>query len=96
LLVLSEVESIAMDWPGVAAAVAVPWSRDASIGRGFSIVIEPEDVAMPPDIAALRHEAVRTLPPFARPDHFHVISRLPRLANGKPDRRTLQKECGYG
>lgn len=96
LLVLSEVEGIAMEWPGVSAAVAIPWSRDAAIGRGFSIVIEPEDVAVPPDITALKHEAIRTLPPFARPDDFQIITRLPRLANGKPDRRTLQKECGHG
>ncbi len=96
LLVLSEVESVVMDWPGVAAAVAVPWSRDAAFGRGFSIVVERADVAVPPDIAALKHEAVRTLPPFARPDQFHIIPRLPRLANGKPDRRTLLKEYGHG
>ena len=96
LLMLSDVEGIAMDWPGVAAAIAVPWSRDAATGRGFSIVIEQEEATSPPDVAALKREAMRTLPMFARPDKIHIIPCLPRLANGKPDRCTLLKEYGHG
>jgi acyl-coenzyme A synthetase/AMP-(fatty) acid ligase len=95
LVVLAEIEGIAASWPGVAGAVAVPWSGETAAGRGFSLVIEPEPAPTAPDIAALKREALRTLPPFARPDRYHLIPRLPRLASGKPDRRTLQKEYGH-
>lgn len=95
LLVLADVERAVAAWPGVSAAVAVPWSRDTAAGRGFSIVVESDATGAPPDIAALKREAARALPAFARPDRFHIIDRLPRLASGKPDRRTLHEEYGH-
>ena len=95
LLVLADVERAVAAWPGVTTAVAVPWSRDTAAGRGFSIVVEPDATGTPPDIAALKREAIGTLPVFARPDRVHIIDRLPRLASGKPDRRTLLEAYGH-
>lgn len=95
LVVLAEIEGIAATWPGVAGAVAVPWSTQTAVGRGFSLVVETAAGSQPPDIDALKREALRTLPPFARPDRYRLIPRLPRLASGKPDRRTLQNDYGH-
>lgn len=96
LLVLAEVEAIAAQWPGVLAATAVLLERETAIGRGFALIVEAAHDAPETDLAWLRRQAHNTLPVFARPDAYRVTTCLPRLANGKPDRRTLQEEYRFG
>jgi acyl-coenzyme A synthetase/AMP-(fatty) acid ligase len=68
--------------PGVADATVVP--LEGLVGSSFGAVVECE-----PGITAetLRTKLAETLPPWSWPRTVEVVRSLPRLANGKTDRR---------
>lgn len=94
LMLLGELEQIAMDWPGVALAVAVPMEEITAAGQAITLVIKSSDASL--TVEALKAHATSGLPVFARPDHFRIVSDLPCLASGKPDRSAIYKEHHHG
>jgi hypothetical protein len=94
LVILGELEQAAMDWPGVALAVAVPLDEIAAAGQAIALVVKSADASLTLD--ALKAHASRSLPMFARPDHYRIVADLPCLSNGKPDRSAIYKEYRHG
>lgn len=94
LVLLGELEQIAMDWPGVVFAVAVPMEEITAAGQAITLVVKSNDASL--TLRVLRAQAASSLPVFARPDHFRIVSDLPCLTNGKPDRSAIYKEYRYG
>lgn len=90
LVLLAEVEQIAMRWPGVSVAVAVPMDEIAAAGQAITLVIMSADASL--TVEALKAHANSSLPVFARPEYFRIVSDLPCLASGKPDRTAIYKE----
>lgn len=82
---LAEVTTHLRGIPGVTDALVLP--LDGRTGRSFGAVVE-----CGPTISAntLRLKLAETLPPWSWPRALELVSTLPRLPNGKPDRR----ECG--
>lgn len=94
LVLLGELEQIAMRWPGVTAAVAVPMHEVAAAGHAITLVIMSTDSSL--TLETLKAHASSALPVFARPEHFRIVRDLPCLASGKPDRSAIYKEYRYG
>ena len=94
LVLLQDIERVAMDWPGVGAAVAVVAEADAIAGRAVALIVRPTDATLTVD--ALRGYAQRDLPHFARPDRFAIAPDLPCLPSGKPDRNAITQEYRHG
>jgi acyl-coenzyme A synthetase/AMP-(fatty) acid ligase len=94
LLVLAELERIVMGWPGVGLAVAIALDDETAAGRAIALVVEPSTPALTVD--ALKQLASETLPTFARPNRYTIVSDLPRLGSGKPDRKTIVKDYYHG
>ena len=83
----AEVEAALRTCTGVrdAGVVGVP---DPHWGEtGFAVV---EAIGSAPDAATLRSELRQRLAGYKMPRHLHVVPALPRLANGKVDRRALR------
>jgi acyl-coenzyme A synthetase/AMP-(fatty) acid ligase len=81
LLNLATVEAMLRDLPGVRAVAVV--SLTGAAGATFGAVIESEG-ASPGDAPAL---SLADVPAWARPRAVSVVGALPRLPNGKVDRR---------
>ena len=94
LLVLAELERTAMAWPGVELAVAIVLDDDTAAGKAIALVIQPSSASL--TVEALKQSASTTLPVFARPDRYTLVSELPRLGSGKPDRNTIIKDHCHG
>jgi len=54
-------------------------------------VIVPADQAAPPQLPGLRAQARELLPGYAAPRRLLVLSEIPVLASGKPDRQALRQ-----
>ncbi len=94
LLVLAELERAIMDWPGIELAVAIVLEEETALGKAIAVVIKPSAAAL--TIDALKHLASTTLPVFARPDRYTLVSDLPCLGSGKPDRNAIIKDHCHG
>lgn len=94
LLILADLEGAIMGWPDVEQAVAIVLEDETAAGKAIAAVIKPSAPGL--TIDALRRHASMTLPAFARPDHYTLVSDLPRLGSGKPDRKTIIKEYRHG
>lgn len=51
--------------------------------------IVPTDPGAPPDLAGLREQLARVLPPYMVPAHLGYLAQLPRTVSGKLNRRAL-------
>ncbi|MFD6419497.1 amino acid adenylation domain-containing protein [Streptomyces sp. NPDC060194] len=85
---LGEVETHVARLEGVAEAVVVVQERAADDRRLVAYVSGPEGGSAP-EPAAVRAAVARTLPYYMVPSTVVVLPALPRLANGKVDRRAL-------
>jgi non-ribosomal peptide synthetase component E (peptide arylation enzyme) len=92
--VLAELERIVMGWPGVELAVAIVLEDETAAGKAIALVIKPSAAAL--TIDALKQLASTTLPAFARPDRYTLVSDMPCLGSGKPDRNTIIKDHRHG
>ena len=88
---LGEVERAVRAVPGFAEAVAVR-TPDAEWGERAAVVAPRTDAAAASDALATLAAATDAagLTPAARPVHLELVDRMPLLASGKPDRRTLE------
>ncbi|WP_235674080.1 AMP-binding protein [Mycolicibacterium insubricum] len=84
------VEAALNEDPAVAEAVVfgVP---DERLGQRVVAAITLAAGATAPTLAALRHRVAQRLPVTAAPREVHVVTELPRLGVGKPDRRGLAR-----
>jgi acyl-coenzyme A synthetase/AMP-(fatty) acid ligase len=94
LLVLADLERAIMDWPDVELAVAIMLEDDTIAGKAIAAVVKPSRSGLTVD--ALKQHASNTLPAFARPDRYMLVSDLPCLGSGKPDRNAITKEYRHG
>ncbi|MFD3933637.1 amino acid adenylation domain-containing protein [Streptomyces sp. NPDC058611] len=84
---LGEVETHIARLDGIAEAVVVTQERGPGDKRLVAYV--SADGAAAPDPAAVRADVARTLPYYMVPASVVVLPALPRLPNGKLDRRSL-------
>jgi amino acid adenylation domain-containing protein len=80
-----EIETVLGEHPLVQAAAVVARPDSAGLPALCAFVVTREEVAT----QTLRDWVARRLPPALVPDRFVSLPRLPLLANGKIDRRTL-------
>jgi len=94
-VVAAEVEQVIRDCQGVrdVVVVGVP---DARWGERVTAVIVPADAAGPPSLEALRSQVSERLPRHAAPQAMLVVTQIPMLASGKPDRQRLRELAGAG
>jgi acyl-CoA synthetase (AMP-forming)/AMP-acid ligase II len=83
-----EVESVALDAPGVTEAIALGLPDPASGDQRLVLHVAAETV----DLDRLRHHLRRHLAPYQQPAEIHRHASLPHSANGKLDRHRLRAE----
>ena len=88
-VVAGEVEHVLRGYPGVRDAVVVG-TPDPDWGERVTAVIIPADAAAPPTLDELRAYVRDRLPRHAAPRGLAVVSELPMLASGKPDRQLIR------
>jgi acyl-coenzyme A synthetase/AMP-(fatty) acid ligase len=84
---LAEIEANLADRADVADAVATTLTNDRGEQRIRAFVVPGPSCSI--DTLELRNWLAQRLPRFALPDAIEAIGELPRLANGKVDRRAL-------
>jgi amino acid adenylation domain-containing protein len=84
---LGEIEHCLRQAPGVSAAAVV--ALRAADGSVQSLAAFCETAAG--EEAALARHCAAHLPPHMQPARVHCLARLPRLANGKPDRQAMRE-----
>ena len=82
---LGEVEAVVRQISGRDGVVAIGWPRTLSGYGGVAVFIEGQSV----DVNRLRSAIASRCPDYMVPRRWHVLSRLPRNANGKFDRTAL-------
>ncbi|MGD8991371.1 MAG: AMP-binding protein [Desulfobacterales bacterium] len=85
----SEIETVIKRHPGVSEAVAV--ARDDSSGDRRLVAYIVSDSNSKPTVGALRGLLDANLPDYMIPSVFVMLDALPRLPNGKIDRRQLPR-----
>jgi O-succinylbenzoic acid--CoA ligase len=88
-IVPGEVESVLGTLDGVrdVVIVGVP---DSEWGEIVTAVIVPEDPAVPPELARLRAQARERIGGYAAPRRLILVTEIPMLASGKPDRQAVR------
>jgi O-succinylbenzoic acid--CoA ligase len=71
---------------------AVVGRRDETWGQRVVAVVVPQDPAQPPTLDELRTALRDRLPVAALPRELRLVSELPYLASGKPDRTRLRAD----
>jgi o-succinylbenzoate---CoA ligase len=95
-VVADEVAGVLANSPGVREAVVVG-QPDAEWGELVTAVIVAADPARPPTLEQLRAVVRAELPAAAAPRAFLLVSAIPMLPSGKPDRELLkQLSAGKG
>jgi len=89
---LGEVEAVVRQSSGTDGVVAVGWPATLSGYGGVEVFIEGQSV----DVNRLRSAIASRCPDYMVPRRWHVLSRLPRNANGKFDRKALLAILGDG
>ena len=84
---LDEVSAALRRAPGVTDAVVTVWDRDGD--RVLVAYCVPSAVSSPPPADLLRRQVRDLLPEAFVPSFFVIVPDLPRLTNGKVDRRSL-------
>jgi O-succinylbenzoic acid--CoA ligase len=88
-VVAAEVEAALGNCAGV-REVAVVGRPDREWGEVVTAVVVPADPAQPPQLADIREHVRDKLPVYAAPAGLLLVSDLPMLASGKPDREALR------
>ncbi|WP_042339974.1 non-ribosomal peptide synthetase [Paraburkholderia ferrariae] len=86
----AEIEAELLRLPGVREAAVRAWGDEA--GRqlaAYAVCADPDAQGAEATARALRERLAQRLPDAMVPAHFIVLPDLPRLANGKIDRRSL-------
>jgi amino acid adenylation domain-containing protein len=82
---LAEIEAELLGVPQVAEALVLPGEQGLQ-----AFIVAPQ--GLPSDVlSAARAQLNARLPSVMVPQHWHLIERFPRLANGKIDRQALQQ-----
>jgi amino acid adenylation domain-containing protein len=89
---LGEVEAVVRQSSGSDGVVAIGWPATLSGYGGVAVFIEGQSV----DVNQLRSAIASRCPDYMVPRRWHVLSRLPRNANGKFDRKALLAILGDG
>jgi amino acid adenylation domain-containing protein len=89
---LGEVEAVVRQASGTLGVVAVGWPTTATGYGGIEVFIEGDSV----DVDRCRDLITSRLPDYMVPRRLHVMSRLPRNANGKFDRNAMLTMLGGG
>jgi o-succinylbenzoate---CoA ligase len=71
--------------------VVVVGVADPEWGEAVTAVIVPADQAAPPELGWLREQARGLLPGYAAPRRLVVVTEIPVLGSGKPDRQALRE-----
>ena len=87
---LGEIENAALRIPGVRACAVVPQTAPDGTVRAITAFAEA-DAFLSPD--AVQTALRRTLPSYMVPKTVRILPSLPVTANGKTDRKELQKQC---
>jgi long-chain acyl-CoA synthetase len=82
LVDLSAVAMALREIPGITDAVVVP--LDSGVGPTFGAVVQCEPELT---VTEIRRRVADALPPWSWPRSFRLVPALPRLANGRADRR---------
>lgn len=85
----AEVESALLAEPCVRLAVVLGFSTEGAGVELVAFVVADEPMSAPRALVALRERLGQVLPAHMVPSRLIGLSELPRLANGKIDRRTL-------
>lgn len=92
---LAAVDAAVAAHPDVAEALSVAVA-DEQWGERIVAAIVPADPAQPPSLEAIRHHVAQTCPAAYAPKELLVLTALPTLASGKPDRRGLTAAVASG
>ncbi|MEP7022313.1 MAG: AMP-binding protein [Actinomycetota bacterium] len=92
-VVADEVAGVLASCPGVREAVVVG-QPDPEWGELVTAVIVPADPAHPPALGQLRAWVRAQLPAPAAPRALLLVSQIPMLPSGKPDREMLKQIAG--
>jgi amino acid adenylation domain-containing protein len=85
---LGEVERRLLEYPGVAAAIAMlPPVRFGEAELSAFVIVKPDTPAI--GIVELRAFCMETLPAYMAPRNLHTLTEFPVTANGKIDRTAL-------
>jgi len=87
----AEVEGVLLQHPRV-DDVAVIGLPDDDLGRRVHAVVQPVDIAQPPEASELAAFARERLAPYKVPRSFEIVSTLPRNEAGKIQRSALVRE----
>jgi acyl-coenzyme A synthetase/AMP-(fatty) acid ligase len=82
---LGEVEARVREVSGLDGVVAVGWPLTPSGCAGIETFIEGQ----PADQDRLRQGIAAVLPEYMVPKRFHFLDQLPRIVNGKYDRKAM-------
>ncbi len=85
---LGEIEARIAGLPGIVRA-AVVLRREEGLDLLAAFIVPQLGADL--DVAMLRSELRKTLPPYMVPGHFEMVATLPQLASGKIDRKALQR-----
>ena len=90
-LELGEIETALSEYPDVQAAVVVPHKDESGHQRLVAYVL-PANKFVP--VQELRRALAQRLPDYMVPSAFVLLEELPRLSNGKIDRKSLPAPDG--
>ncbi len=88
-VVAGEVEQVLRGCPGVRDAVVVG-TPHPDWGERVTAMVVPADGADPPPLDEVRAYVKDRLPRYAAPQAMVLVSELPMLASGKPDRQRIR------
>lgn len=92
LVSMQEIEAALEDtFTEMNQAVVLENNQETIRGAGLIAVLELKSTTQP-DTEAVRAMCLHKMPRHWVPDHFHFVSQLPRLGNGKPDRNQLIRQ----
>jgi O-succinylbenzoic acid--CoA ligase len=89
-VVCDEVERVLRGCASV-REVAVVGAPDAEWGERVTAIAVPADQARPPSLEQLRSHARASLPGYAAPRALLIVTEIPLLGSGKPDRQRLRE-----
>ena len=84
---LGEIEAAVRELAGIDAVIAVGWPITSSGADGIEVFVQADEL----DAAALKEKLKLRLPQYMLPRNIRAVHQFPLNANGKFDRKALQK-----